>query len=88
MPAIEPDTRGAVTIRDQLAKHRQIESCAACHRKIDPLGFALENFDVMGGWRENYRAIGAGKKEAKAQHRRGGTRGPVSLRPCGSRPAM
>ncbi len=65
VPAIEPDTRGAVTIRAQLAKHRQSESCAACHRKIDPLGFALENFDVMGGWRENYRAIGAGKKGAK-----------------------
>ena len=55
VPAVEPDIRGAVTIRDQLEKHRADESCAACHRKIDPPGFALENFDVLGGWRERYR---------------------------------
>ena len=56
VPAVEPDIRGAVTIRQQLEKHRADESCAACHRKIDPPGFALENFDVMGGWRDRYRA--------------------------------
>ncbi len=55
--AIEPDIRGATTIREQLDKHRQSASCAFCHVKIDPLGFALENFDVMGGWRENYRVL-------------------------------
>ena len=59
--AIEPDIRGATTIRDQLAKHREVESCAICHVKIDPPGFALENFDVIGGWRENYRSIGKGE---------------------------
>lgn len=57
VPAVEPDTRGATTIRDQLAKHRSQESCAACHRNIDPAGFALENFDVMGAFRARYRAI-------------------------------
>lgn len=56
--AIEPDIRGATTIRTQLAKHRDVESCARCHSEIDPPGFALENFDVIGGWRENYRKIG------------------------------
>jgi hypothetical protein len=55
VPAVDPDTRGAVTIRQQLAKHRADESCATCHQKIDPQGFALENFDVMGGWRDRYR---------------------------------
>jgi mono/diheme cytochrome c family protein len=59
--AVEPDIRGATTIREQLAKHRQIASCAACHSKIDPPGFALENFDVIGGWRDNYRSVGNGK---------------------------
>jgi mono/diheme cytochrome c family protein len=59
--AVEPDIRGATTIRDQLAKHRQDESCAICHVKIDPPGFALESFDVIGGWREQYRSIGDGK---------------------------
>jgi len=53
--ALEPDIRGASTIREQLAKHRQLENCASCHRLIDPPGFALESFDVIGGWREHYR---------------------------------
>lgn len=61
VPAVEPDIRGAVSIRDQLDKHRSIESCMACHRMIDPPGFALESYDVIGGWRDNYRAIGEGK---------------------------
>ncbi|MBL9117161.1 MAG: DUF1592 domain-containing protein [Verrucomicrobiaceae bacterium] len=56
--AIEPDIRGATTIREQLAKHRNVESCASCHKKIDPPGFALESFDVIGGWRTHYRATG------------------------------
>ena len=63
VPAVEPDIRGAVTIRQQLDKHRNLETCAACHTKIDPPGFALENFDVMGGWRERYRATGDGVPE-------------------------
>ena len=58
VPAIEPDIRGAVTIRDQLAKHRQIASCAMCHKQIDPPGFALESFDILGGFRTHYRALG------------------------------
>jgi hypothetical protein len=62
VPAVEPDIRGAVTIREQLAKHRQLAECASCHRKIDPAGFALENFDVIGGWREQYRSLAAGDK--------------------------
>ena len=56
LPAVEPDIRGAVTIRQQLEKHRTLESCNTCHAKMDPPGFALENFDVIGGWRERYRA--------------------------------
>src|SRR5262249_16830530 len=61
VPAVEPDIRGATTIREQLAKHRQTAACASCHTKIDPPGFALESFDVIGGWRENYRSVGGGK---------------------------
>jgi hypothetical protein len=60
VPALDPDIRGATTIREQLAKHRSQESCAACHRNIDPAGFALESFDVMGAWRDRYRAFGNG----------------------------
>lgn len=58
VPAVDPDIRGATTIREQLARHRNQDACAACHRKIDPAGFALESFDVMGGWRDRYRAVG------------------------------
>jgi len=54
IPAIEPDIRGAKTIREVLAKHKQNGDCAACHRKIDPPGFALENFDPSGRWRKSY----------------------------------
>jgi hypothetical protein len=60
VPAIEPDTHGAQTIRQQLDAHRNQEACAGCHAKIDPAGFALENFDVFGGWRDRYRALGEG----------------------------
>ncbi|MEM6688677.1 MAG: DUF1592 domain-containing protein [Planctomycetota bacterium] len=56
VPTIEPDIRGAVSIREQLEKHREDATCAECHRKIDPLGFALENFDAIGGWRDQYQA--------------------------------
>jgi hypothetical protein len=55
--AVEPDIRGAVTIRQQLAQHRDNPSCASCHVKMDPPGFALESFDVMGARRERYRAV-------------------------------
>ena len=58
--AIEPDTRGATTIREQLAKHRENPACASCHQKMDPPGFALEAFDVMGASRERYRSLGKG----------------------------
>jgi mono/diheme cytochrome c family protein len=60
VPAIEPDTRGATTIRELLEKHRSQATCAACHAHIDPPGFALESFDVIGGWRDNYHTFGGG----------------------------
>jgi hypothetical protein len=57
IPAIEPDIRGATTVRQQLEQHRSNTSCASCHMKIDPPGVALESFDVIGGWRSHYRAL-------------------------------
>lgn len=67
VPAIEPDIRGATTIRQQLEKHRAQATCAACHAKMDPAGFALENFDVVGGWRPRYRAIGGKAGEPRVE---------------------
>lgn len=60
--SIEPDTRGATTIREQLVCHTSDESCAGCHRKIDPPGFALEAFDPIGRYREFYRVTEKGEK--------------------------
>jgi hypothetical protein len=54
VPAVEPDTRGARSIREQLQKHVSDTSCAACHTHIDPPGYALENFDAAGRWRTSY----------------------------------
>jgi hypothetical protein len=63
VPAVDTDTRGATTIREQLAKHRSQPVCNSCHALIDPAGFALESFDVVGAFRDRYRALGDGQKE-------------------------
>jgi len=68
---VEPDTRGATTIREQLDKHRAIESCNACHAKFDPAGFALESFDVAGGWRDRYRSVGKEGERVKGYGKNG-----------------
>lgn len=57
VPAVEPDIRGAVSLRDQLTKHVEDPSCARCHVRIDPVGFALEEFDPIGKHRVKYRAV-------------------------------
>ena len=64
VPAIEPDIRGATTVREMLDKHTNDEACASCHKKIDPPGFALENFDAAGRWRDRYIQI-VGRKVTK-----------------------
>lgn len=66
--AIEPDIRGALTIREQLKKHRSHESCNRCHSRIDPPGFALESFDVIGGQRDWYRTAQGGSYVKKPLH--------------------
>lgn len=63
--AIEPDVRGATTVRDQLEKHRRNDTCNSCHVKMDGYGFALESYDVTGEWRAKYRAVGGGKGAEK-----------------------
>lgn len=66
VPAVEPDIRGATTIRELLAKHEADVGCAACHKSFDPPGFALENFDAGGKWREQYRQL------VRGRYKRGG----------------
>lgn len=67
VPSIEPDIRGAATIREQLAKHSNDESCASCHRQMDPFGFALESFDPAGQWRSRYFAVTKGRTKLGAE---------------------
>ncbi|UUO04663.1 DUF1592 domain-containing protein [Blastopirellula sp. J2-11] len=54
--------KSAKTFRQQLEKHRDNASCAACHDLLDPIGFGLDNFDLLGRWRdktENGQAVDA-----------------------------
>ncbi len=62
IPGVEPDIRGAETLRQLLDKHRDAENCQACHAMIDPPGFALETFNPIGGSRDKYRTLGNGEK--------------------------
>lgn len=62
VPGVEPDIRGAETIRQLLDKHRDMTSCKGCHQLIDPPGFALEQFNPIGGYRENFRSMGVGER--------------------------
>ncbi len=77
VPGVEPDTRGATTLRELLAKHRDNDDCRACHAMIDPPGFALESFNPIGAWRERFRSLGDGDRvnlvigESKARYRLG-----------------
>ena len=64
---MEPDTRGVSTIREILAKHCEIASCATCHDACDHYGLALDGFDVMGAERTQSRAVG-GKPIQGAGH--------------------
>ena len=79
IPGVEPDTRGASTIREILAQHSNAENCAGCHAKIDPPGFALESFDVIGGWRDRYRSKEKGDRPSAKVENRGVWQYKVSL---------
>lgn len=62
IPAVEPDIRGAKTIRELIAQHTKSKTCATCHAKFDPVGLALENFDILGAWRTRYRGTSDGER--------------------------
>ncbi|TWT34734.1 DUF1592 domain-containing protein [Blastopirellula retiformator] len=52
LPTKVSTKKDAKTFREQLEKHRDNPSCAACHDLIDPIGFGLDNYDLFGQWRE------------------------------------
>ena len=48
-PSVEP---GAVlSMRDRMAAHRALPTCASCHAIMDPIGLSLEHFDGVGKYR-------------------------------------
>jgi len=67
VPPIEPDTRGATTIKERLEKHRTVAVCNDCHSKIDAWGFALEHYDPIGVYRHKYPIF----KESRMLRNRG-----------------
>ena len=62
IPGVEPDIRGATTLRELLDKHRSVDTCRSCHQMIDPPGFALESFDPVGLYRDRFRSLGDGER--------------------------
>ena len=52
LDATNPDFAN-LSVRDQLAAHREEASCKDCHRGIDPWGIPMENYGGDGLWRDN-----------------------------------
>lgn len=54
VPTLEEtrDSNQNLTLRQQMAKHREDPSCAACHKTMDAIGFGFESYDAIGRWRE------------------------------------
>jgi hypothetical protein len=84
VPALE-DTRSedgkALTLREQMTRHRGSPTCAGCHKIMDPIGFALENFDADAGWRSKQGGEGGMPIDTKVVLFDGQqVDGPVALR--------
>ena len=66
LPTLEDqkDHAKGLTLREQLAMHREKTACAGCHNLMDPVGLAFEHYDAIGRFREfdNGRAIDASGK--------------------------
>ena len=68
VPALVTDISQAKTVREVIAAHQKIESCAVCHSAIDPIGLALENYDAAGGWRTSYYQEEGSEAPVRAVH--------------------
>jgi hypothetical protein len=45
------ESKSDLPVREMLAKHREVEMCAACHAKFDSFGLAFEGYGPVGGAR-------------------------------------
>ena len=50
----EAAKKSGLSLREQLALHRESPNCSTCHDTLDPLGFGLDNFDAIGRWRQEF----------------------------------
>lgn len=55
IPPLEQSSQTSpdATVRERLAAHVAVASCAACHNRLDPIGLTFENFDAIGRWRDS-----------------------------------
>jgi hypothetical protein len=53
VPSLEEKNKEGklLTMREQMAQHRDNAACSGCHKLMDPIGFAFENFNAVGQWR-------------------------------------
>ena len=61
----ESPNLAGLSLKDQLAAHRDKESCGNCHRGIDPWGIPLENFNAIGLLQTESTILRAVKGKAK-----------------------
>jgi len=45
---LEKEDNSKLSLKEQMALHRETPSCARCHNKIDPWGIAFEAYDATG----------------------------------------
>lgn len=58
VPELDPESPdlAGLSLKQQLAAHRDKDSCGNCHRGIDPWGIPLEHFNAIGLW-QNVSAV-------------------------------
>jgi hypothetical protein len=61
----ESPNLAGLSLKDQLAAHRDKEACGNCHRGIDPWGIPLENFNAVGLWQTESTIGRTGKGKGK-----------------------
>lgn len=70
VPELDPESPdlAGLSLKEQLAAHRNKDACGNCHRGIDPWGIPLENFNAVGLWQteSTVRQISKGKGTAGA----------------------
>jgi hypothetical protein len=86
VPELDHKEHKGQPLREKLAAHTTVASCAVCHKLMDPVGFAFQHFDVSGRWQENESESNAieTEEDGQARYLRTGKTWPVD--PSGALP--